>query len=93
MFAKAVSSPVACLPTADFSSAKRSVSTKLTAPPRVFFGSSASFMPLGSVRRCVRASRFAGLVSKASPLAIAEAAFASNVARGLGPRTSNVPLS
>ena len=59
--------PSACLPNADFSSAKCSDSVKLTPSPRVFFGSSATFMPLGNAKRCVRASRLAMLVSKVSP--------------------------
>ena len=42
---------------------------KRTDPPRVFFGSSATFMPPGSVKRCARASRFAGVGSNASPAA------------------------
>ena len=45
----------------DFSSPKCSATLKLTASPRVFFGRSATFMPLASVKRCVRASRLAGV--------------------------------
>ena len=66
-----VTAPIDALPATDFSSPKRSVMPKLTDSPRVFFGSSATFMPLGSVKRCVRASRFAGDGSNASPAATA----------------------
>ena len=59
--------PADALPNTDFSSPKRTVRLKLTASPRVFFGSSATFMPLGSVKRCVRVSRFAGDGSNVSP--------------------------
>jgi hypothetical protein len=36
-------------------------------PPRVFFGSSMTLMPLASVRRTRRASMLAGVGSKTSP--------------------------
>ena len=66
-----VTAPSDALPKTDFSSPKRSDRLKLTASPRVFFGSSATFMPLASVKRCVRASRLAGDGSNVSPAAAA----------------------
>ena len=66
-----VTAPIADLPATDFSSPKRSVMLKFTDSPRVFFGSSATFMPLGSAKRCARASRLAGDGSNDSPAATA----------------------
>ena len=49
------------------SSPQRSPSCATTVSPRVFFGSSVSFMPDGSVRRMIRASMFCGVGSNTSP--------------------------
>ena len=54
-----------------FSSPNRSVIAATTGAPRVFFGSSATFNPDGSVDRVVRDSMLAGAGSKASPAATA----------------------
>ncbi len=55
------------------SSPQRRASCATTVPPRVFFGSSVSFMPEGSVRRMMRASMFCGVGSNASPAATSDA--------------------
>ena len=59
------------LPIRLFSSPNRRVSVATTVPPRVFFDSSATLVPLGSSERFVRDSMLAGEGSKASPAAIA----------------------
>ena len=67
----AAMSDAVALPVSDFSSPKRRVSAATTVPPRVFFGSRATFMPSGSSDRFVRDSMFAGEGSNASPAAMA----------------------
>jgi hypothetical protein len=59
------------VPFSDSSVPKRIRSEKRTISPRVFLGIIASVMPLASLTRCVRASRFAGVGSNASPAATA----------------------
>ncbi len=66
-----VSAPCVALPNTDFSSPKCRARLKLTASPRDFFGSSATFIPFPSVKRCVRASRLEGDASNASPVTVA----------------------
>ena len=52
-----------------FSSPNRNVAVTTTEPPRVFFGSSATWKPLVSVMRFARLSMFSGDGSNASPAA------------------------
>ena len=55
------------------SSPQRRPSCATTVPPRVFFGTSVSFMPEGSVRRTMRDSMFWGVGSNTSPAATSPA--------------------
>ena len=65
------SEPIGAVSLSASSVPKRSRSEKRTTSPRVFFGISASVIPFASFRRSVRASRLAGVGSKASPAATA----------------------
>ena len=66
---RAARPPRGDMPFSDVSSPWCRRSWTCTVSPRVFFGSSATFMPFGSANRCVRASRLAGVGSNDSPAA------------------------